>query len=142
MGSFSVHGLDELCTAYEKARTVPEGVTKSILMAMAEKTKDFQSRMAASMFNGLFVTGTTAGSIKIGTPKVNAAGGSVKVTFSGSRTRGKTNTRNAEIAYINEFGKKGQPARPFIRTANEQNADAINEAGEKIFNDWLDKTGL
>ena len=72
-------------------------------------------------------------------PKKTETGGYSDVTFSGSRTRGRTKTRNAEIAFINEYGKRGQPARPFIATAAEQYADQIAEPGEKIVADWFYK---
>ena len=61
------------------------------------------------------------------------------VTFSGTRTRGRTKTRNAEIAFINEYGKRGQAPRPFIRQAAEQGADTIAKPGEEIIGDWLEK---
>ena len=67
------------------------------------------------------------------------SGGYADVTFSGTRTRGRTRTRNAEIAFINEYGKRNQPARPFIRTAAETGGDQIAEPGEKIVGDWFEK---
>ena len=72
-------------------------------------------------------------------PKKTETGGYSDVTFKGTRTRGRTKTRNAEIAFINEYGKRGQPARPFIATAAEQYADQIAEPGEKIVGDWFEK---
>lgn len=56
--------------------------------------------------------------------------------------------RNAEVAFINEFGKsgkhgkKGQPARPFIRTANEAAEERATEAEEKVYNDFLNGKNL
>lgn len=73
-------------------------------------------------------------------PKQTEGGGRADVTFSGTRTRGNTKTRNAEIAFLNEYGKRGQPARPFIRQAAEQGAEEIAAAGEKIIGDWFKKT--
>lgn len=73
-------------------------------------------------------------------PKRTESGGISDVTFSGSRTRARTRTRNAEIAFINEYGKRGQQARPFIRQAAEQGGDEITAPGEKIIGDWFEKT--
>lgn len=56
--------------------------------------------------------------------------------------RGKRSERNAAIAYINEFGKKGQPARPFIKMAIEKSGEKINDAGAKVFYAWLESRGL
>lgn len=71
-------------------------------------------------------------------PKRTDGGGYCEVTFSGSRTRGKTTTKNSAIAFFNEYGKRGQPARPFIRTAAEQGADQIAAAGEKVVGAWFE----
>ena len=73
-------------------------------------------------------------------PKQTENGGRCDVTFRGTRTRGRTRTREAEIAFITEYGKRGQPARPFIRQAAEQGADEIAAPGEKIIGDWFEKT--
>lgn len=73
-------------------------------------------------------------------PKVTASGAFSDVTFSGNRKRGNTRTRNAEIAFINEYGKAGQQPRPFIRTAVAQYGDQIAAAGEKALGDWMEET--
>ena len=66
-------------------------------------------------------------------------GGYLKVTYSGKRLRGKTTTQNSEIAFINEFGKRGQPARPFMKTALDKSADEISQAGADKLSAWQDK---
>lgn len=142
MAKFTVHGFDELSAAFKKAYPIPEETTTKMLKSMGQKTKQAIERTAASMLQGVFATGTTQRVMRVNKPKLTDTGGSVTVTFSGSRERGKTKTRNAEIAYINEFGKKGQAARPFVKTAKEQDAEKINQAGADVFYSWLDKTGL
>lgn len=77
--------------------------------------------------------------IKMTKPKRTENGGFADVNFSGTIRRGNTTVRNAEIAFINEYGKRGQQARPFIGEAMNKNADRIIEAGEKIIGEWLDK---
>lgn len=72
-------------------------------------------------------------------PKKTKDGGVSNVTFSGSRTRGRIRTRNAEIAFVNEYGKRGQAPRPFIRLAAETAGDSIADAGETIIGNWWDK---
>ena len=47
-----------------------------------------------------------------------------------------------ERAYIDEYGKRGQPARPFIRTANERAEPKAAQAGEKVYGAFLDRHGL
>lgn len=73
-------------------------------------------------------------------PKQTDSGGRCAVTFSGTRTRGRTKTRNAEIAFVNEYGKRGQTPRPFIRVTAEASADAIAAPGEKVIGAYWDKT--
>lgn len=57
----------------------------------------------------------------------------------GTNERG---NRNAEVAFINEFGKHGQPARPFIKTANEEAADTAVEAAAKVYDKYLKSKNL
>ena len=61
------------------------------------------------------------------------------ISFTGTRRRGNTTTRNAEIAFVNEYGKKGQPARPFIGTAMSRNEEAITAPAEKVIGDWIEE---
>ncbi len=53
--------------------------------------------------------------------------------------RGNTITRNAEIAFINEYGKRGQDARPFMKTALSQNEALISEPGVTIIGNWIEE---
>ena len=50
--------------------------------------------------------------------------------------------RVAEIAFINEFGKKNQPARPFISQANESNAGAAVDAAADVYDRYLSSKGF
>ena len=60
----------------------------------------------------------------------------------GSRTRGNTTTRNAEIAFINEYGKTGQAARPWITTANAQAEEKALDAAEDVYDKFLKENDL
>ena len=51
-------------------------------------------------------------------------------------------TRNAEIAFINEYGKRGVPARNFIRKANEQSAAASTQAAAAVYDKYLQSKEL
>ena len=62
-----------------------------------------------------------------------------QITFDGTRKRGNTITRNAEIAFVNEYGKRGQDARPFMKTALSQNEALISEPGVTIIGDWIEE---
>ena len=67
--------------------------------------------------------------------KLTADGGHQDITFSGTRPRGNKRVRNAEIAFINEYGRRGQPARPFIGKAMTANEEKIADAGADIQSD-------
>lgn len=61
----------------------------------------------------------------------------------GSTANGPNKTkRNAEVAYINEYGKKNQPPRPFMRDGAERAAGEAVQQEEQKFNDYLTSKGL
>lgn len=102
-------------------------------------------RLKTAKSMGVYDTGVTEGSIKKTKVKKTATGKSIDIFPQGVNSDG---NRNAEVAFINEFGKsgkhgkKGQPARPFIRTANEAAEERATEAEEKVYNDFLNGKNL
>ena len=46
-------------------------------------------------------------------------------------------TRNAEILFVNEYGKKRQKARPAVRDANEASAEATVTAQLAVYDKYL-----
>lgn len=140
MANFSVTGLSELYEATSKAREIPRDVTENILTKMGRVLESWVEKRALARH--IWDTGETVRAINLGKAKVSRDGGSITVSFRGSRTRGKTTTRNAEIAFINEFGKKGQDARPFVKEAKEQSETEADAAGQTALNEWLDRIGL
>jgi len=136
MPRLNLDGFQELVDAFAKLSNVPEEVTEKALTAMeevaAEKIKAsgrtfrvYDSRSKSDVH--------VLDKIKMNKPKKTASGGYADVTFSGSRTRHGTQTRNAEIAFINEYGKRSQQARPFVGEAMEKNA------GLDVILDWTEK---
>ena len=87
---------------------------------------------------GVKDTGIMQSSIGRGKPRRTKDGRSVSIYPRGSRKRGNTSVREAEIGFINEFGKKGQSARPFIKTANERHAEEAVNASEKIYRNYVE----
>lgn len=139
MARLEIHGIDELNAAFNRIKDIPSTVTTQALNSMAD--------IAAAAIR---LSGESMGvrdpesdvhildKIKKAKPKLNASGGHQDITFSGTRTRGETKTRNAEIAFVNEFGKRGQPARPFIGQAMTQNEEKIAAAGGDVLGDWIE----
>lgn len=139
MGKLTVSGLDELMNDFAALASLPDSVTDAILNAEADVVVSAQQKEAASRWRGPYATGTTARSIKKGKPKRVNGGKSIIVSPQGKNKRG---TRNAEVAFINEYGKRGQPARPAISTANARAEQQAVEAGEKAYNSYLDSKKL
>lgn len=140
MPRLDLSGFDELTAAFDKISKVPDEVQMKALTAMEE--------VAASKIKA---SGEAYGvrdpespvhvldSIKVNKPKKTDSGGYADVTFSGTRTRNGKQYRQAEIAFINEYGKTNQQARPFVGEAMNKNADAIAKAGAEVILDYIDK---
>ena len=143
MASLDVTGIDELSRLFTSLGNVPWDVTEKALNAMAEVAK--VKVKAAGEAMGVRDPESKVhilDKITAAKAKQTESGGRQDITFSGTRTRGegRTKTRNAEIAFINEFGKRNQPARPFIKQAAEQYEKAITDPGAEILGDWIEKT--
>lgn len=123
----------------EALAQLPDSVTEGILNAQADVIQPEQQRAAQEMLIGPYATGTTGRTIKRTKVKKTSTGKSLSIYHQGKREGGKT---AAEVAFLNEYGKKGQPARPFIRTANERAGERAAQAGEKVYQDFLDRHGL
>lgn len=126
---------------FNKLGSVPWDVTRDALDQMAAVGEDAVRRTGQAM--GVRDPESSVhilDKITHTKPKQTDAGGYCEVTFTGSRRRGNTTTRNAEIAFVNEYGKEGQQARPFIRQAGAQYGDQIADPGVKAIGDWMVKT--
>lgn len=140
MARLDLTGYDELMKAFERIGDMPDSVLDSALTAM-ETIAANEIRSSGERY-GVRDSESSVhvlDKVKINKPKRTDTGGYADVTFSGTRTRGKTTTRNAEIAFVNEYGKRNQQARPFVGEAMEKNADKIAQAGEKVISEWLEK---
>lgn len=134
MARFSVNGLDGLEKFFAHITEMPYWVLEDMLDKQADVVVSAQREMAESMLQGPHNRGAIKKAIKKGRTK-RKKGGLVKyITFNGKQH----GSRLSEIAFINEYGKRGQPARPFIRTANERCADEAQLAAEKVFDDWIE----
>lgn len=140
MANFTVHGLEALYEATSKAKEIPRDVTENILTKMGRVLEFWVQKRALARH--IWDTGEVVRAIFLKDPEITSEGGSITVTFKGSRKRGKTTTRNAEIAFINEYGKKGQDGRPFVKEAREMGENETEAAGQDALNSWLDKIGL
>ena len=139
MAYFSVSGMTELNEALDRMSEIPWDVKEKALNAMADVAASKVKAQGMAMGvrdpdSSVHILDT----IKPVKAKEDDDGGHQDITFSGKRTRHGKQTRNAEIAFINEFGKTGQPARPFIGTGMARNDDAIADPGAKVIGDWIE----
>jgi len=127
-------------SGFEDFEEIPDSVLDEMLKAGAEIVADEQRKTARSMLGEKGRgSGTTVRSIKVKSPKKSRGGGrEISITFDGSRPNGKKTKRNAEVAFINEYGKPGQRAKQFIRIANETATDSVTEVQEAIMGKWLE----
>ena len=139
MASLELTGFEDLEDAFRRISEIPFDVTAEALDAMAAVAADAIRSTGESM--GVRDPESDVhilDRIKPRKPKKTTEGGYEMISFTGTRRRGNTTTRNAEIAFVNEYGKKGQPARPFIGTAMNRNADKIQDQAEKVIGDWIE----
>lgn len=140
MATFSSNGLDELILSLEEVAQLPDSVKDEILNAQADVVVQAQRQKARAY--GVHRTGLTVEKIGKGKPKTTKDGRVIYVYPKGSRLRGKKKTRNAEIAFVNEFGSRKQKARPFIHDANEECAAATVAAGAEVYDRFLKSKNL
>lgn len=142
MGRLTVNGLDALADDFAALARLPDKVVEDILDAEAEVITAAQREEIEKQWRGPHSLGISAKSIKKGKVKKDKDGRSVSIYPQGTRKRGGQTTRNAEIAFINEYGKRGQPARPAIATANKKKEKEAIDAGERVYNQFLDSRNL
>lgn len=144
MAHVEVDGLDALIRDLDALANLPDSVVDDMLHAGADVLVEAQRGEISKTWRGEYSLGVSAKSVKKGEISKNWRGRSIVVYPQGTRKRGKESVRNAEIAFINEYGapKRGIAARPAIFSANEKNADRSVEAGERVYHVYLDKKGL
>lgn len=147
MAEFKAAGLDELALSLQEIAEIPEDIQDEMLQAQSDIVARAQ-RESAKRY-GIYDSESNkhmADSIKPGKVKLDKHGTRMLyVTPTGSRTRGKTKTRNATIAFFNEYGAdetRHITARPFIRDANERSAEAATQAAADIYYRWQESRGL
>ena len=137
MAIMTTDGIAEFAISMEELQEIPGNVLDEMLHAQADIIEPAQK--AKGRVYGVHRTGVTLEAIDRGKPKKTRDGKAIYIYPDGTNADG---NRNAEVAFINEFGKHGQPARPFIRDANEENADAAEAAAAKVYDKWLSSHGL
>lgn len=140
MAEISTSGLEELFADMAAIAEIPDEVILEMLTAEAEIIAEAQAAEARAM--GVVDKGITAGSITFDKKlKVTKDGKAISVHPKGTRSDG-SRRRVAEVAFVNEFGKEGQPARPFIGTANARKGDEAVQAAARVYDEFLKSKNL
>ena len=140
MATFSSTGADDLILSLEEVANLPDSVKDDILNAQADVVVKAQKAKARSY--GVNKTGVLISSITKGKPKTSKGVRTLAVYPRGTRKRGDKTVRNAEIAFVAEFGRRKQKARPFIRDANEESAAETTAAGAAVYDKFLKSKNL
>lgn len=139
MPQIDIQGFDELNDAFTRMSDIPESVMADALTSMAEVASKAIKNKGESM--GVRDPESSVhilDKLKINKFKKDSSGGHVDITFSGTRSRGNKRVRNAEIAFVNEYGTRKQRARPFIGTALAEQESRIVDAGISELGNWLE----
>lgn len=137
MAVLETSGLDSFQLSMEELANLPDSVLDEMLLASAQVVEYAQKRKGRAY--GVHRTGVTLSALTHGKAKRAKEGRVIHVYPRGRNADGNS---NAEVAFINEYGKRGQPARPFIRDANEESADEAVDRAEAVYHSWLDRHNL
>lgn len=133
-----VEGFDRFTASLDKLAALPPATMGEMLTAGGEEIKKAHQDKLDQY--GAVDTGKLRDSIKVSKP--NTSAGYVEIRPTGTRKSGRKTVRNEEIGYITEYGKKGEPARPWMREGNADSEDKAVDAAQNVFNNYLDKIGL
>lgn len=134
MAQFSINGLDDVMDLFESLADMPNEVIEEMLLAEGNVIAKEQRRAAEEMLRGKYYQGGVANSVTVGKPVITYDGGEIEVAFKGTQH----GNRLAEIAFVNQYGARGNPGRPFIDIANARGEEAAAEAAADIHEKWLD----
>lgn len=140
MARLDFKDFEDLDAVFSHLAEIPASVKKDALKAMgtiaaAQIKRSGESMGVRDPDSDVHILDT----IKMNKPSTTKSGGYLDITFQGKRTRSGRQTRNAEIAFVNEYGKRKQKARPFTGAAMEQSADKIANAGAEILWDHVEQ---
>ena len=119
-----------------------DSVAETVLEAGGEVVLEkVQGNLAAVIGSGTKydsrATGELVGSLGLSPVKQDKSGNhDIKIGFSEPRSDGGS---NAKIANILEYGKHGQPAKPFLKPARTASKSAAITAMQKKFEEEVDK---
>lgn len=138
MATYSVDGLSDFILSLQQIAEIPDEVQSEILNAQADiVASEIRSKGEAY---GIHRTGQTLAHIRKGKVKRDRNWNRyILITFNGKNAKG---TRYAEIAFVNNYGKKNQRARPFVTDARQSSEGKAGEKAADVYNDWIKSKNL
>lgn len=130
---FEVYGAKELMRDIREAGDIPADVLAEMVERQAKPIEEALVYNAGTMLVGPYYEGDVAASVKAAKARVSKSGATVKIEFKGTAH----GNRLGEIAFINEYGKKSQPARPFISKSIKDGDEAGAEAAKTVLDAYL-----
>lgn len=130
--------IDRLIRDFMAVGNIPDDVQREMVTRKAKVVEEGERGTAHTMLQGPYNRGAVAYSVKSGKARKTRTGAQVTIKFEGEQH----GNRLGEIAFINEYGKKSQPARPFIRKAIERWGNAASAEAYKVMRDWMAKNDL
>lgn len=105
---------------------------------VADKVRgNLESVIGANVKTESRSTGQLASALGVSPPKLNRDSNfDVKIGFSEPRRGGES---NAKIANILEYGKHGQPPKPFLKPAKSASRNDCVEAMKRVFEEEVEK---
>jgi HK97 gp10 family phage protein len=125
--------LKKLSTLGSKMDEVSEVVLEAGGEVVLNKVKSNLEGVLSGKLSGELVSSLGLSSVKVG----KDGNSNIKIGFSEPRSDGKS---NAMLANILEYGKHGQPARPFLKPAKTQSKNQCIEAMKNKLEEEINKT--
>lgn len=131
-------GLSELRKELAKAGNVPPEIRKEMVGEMADVTEKSLVFFAGTTLQGPYYQGDVARSVKAQKPRATKSGATCQVKFEGEAH----GNRIAEIAFINQYGKKSQPPRMFITRSEKEAGNPAAAKASDVLDKWLKENRL
>lgn len=132
-------GLSDYLRCLQKITEIPKETLLEMADSKAEVIEEKHKGTASTMLRGEYYKGGVAASVKRSKARISKKyGPNSIIRFKGYQH----GNRLGEIAFVNEYGKKSQEARPFIKRAMEMGAEPGTKAAANVLFDWQKKQGL
>ena len=133
MARFDTSGIDDIIDEVTRLGDAGREVGDKMLMAAAEEVKD--AWRASARKHNLKDTGDMIESIDYAKKPKDVGG--VRTIDIYPQGKDRKGVRNAEKAFIHEYGSSSIPAKHWVTKADEASGPKVQVAMEKIFDDFI-----